>query len=95
MLVVCFFFLCFFLSFFFFIIIVIIISLFSYFSTRFYSLFFQFKLPELDMKPEMLKNASSEASMWHKVLETFKYAYADRLEMGDPAFVNVTEVSFV
>ncbi|KAK7486427.1 hypothetical protein BaRGS_00022351 [Batillaria attramentaria] len=46
----------------------------------------------LNLGPEDLKNATTKAAMWHKVVESFKYAYADRLKLGDPAYVNVSQL---
>lgn len=39
-----------------------------------------------------LGNSTREAAMWHRVVEAFKFVFADRLHLGDPAFADVAEV---
>ncbi|XP_076450372.1 glutathione hydrolase 1 proenzyme-like isoform X2 [Babylonia areolata] len=49
-------------------------------------------LHDLNLSPSDLSDSSREAAMWHKVVEAIKFAYADRLHLGDPAFVHVSQL---
>lgn len=41
-----------------------------------------------------LSNLGNTTKTIHRLVEAFKYAYARRTELGDPNFVNVTQVSY-
>ncbi|XP_048773749.2 glutathione hydrolase 1 proenzyme-like isoform X2 [Ostrea edulis] len=46
-----------------------------------------------NMTSQSLKTKESRLTAYHRMIEAFKFAYAQRSELGDPAFVpNVTEV---
>jgi gamma-glutamyltranspeptidase/glutathione hydrolase/leukotriene-C4 hydrolase len=46
------------------------------------------------MTPKSLKTEESRLTAYHRMIEAFKFAYAQRSILGDPAFdSNVTEVS--
>ncbi|XP_050408712.1 glutathione hydrolase 1 proenzyme-like [Patella vulgata] len=38
-----------------------------------------------------LSSLDKKAAMYHKMIESFKFAYADRLKLGDPLFVNLKD----
>lgn len=42
--------------------------------------------------PGSIEDTPSTVVTYHRMLEAFKYAYAKRTELGDTAFVNVTDV---
>ena len=46
-----------------------------------------------NFQPEDLNDSTRTASAYHKIIETFRYAYARRALLGDKNFANVTEVS--
>ena len=48
--------------------------------------------PGYNFTPQNVANDSATASAYHKIIETFKYAYARRALLGDKNFANVTEV---
>lgn len=48
-----------------------------------------------NFKPEDLNDTSTTAKAYHRIIETFRYAYARRALLGDKNFANVTEVSWV
>ena len=42
-----------------------------------------------------LQSTESTVRTWHRVLETFKFAYAKRTDLADEKYVNVTAVSLL
>lgn len=49
-------------------------------------------LDGFQFNPDYLKDINTTANMYHKITETFKYAYAMRTKLADKNFVNITEV---
>lgn len=49
----------------------------------------------LDFKftPEDIKDEKSKILTYHRIIEAMKFAYARRPSLGDPDFINRTEVS--
>ncbi|KAK7098640.1 hypothetical protein V1264_002891 [Littorina saxatilis] len=47
---------------------------------------------DLNLTASDLGNSTREAAMWHRVVEAFKFVFADRLHLGDPAFADVAEL---
>lgn len=45
-----------------------------------------------NMSKESIEDLDNETLTIHRMVETFKYAYAKRSAMGDPAFENMTQV---
>ena len=43
---------------------------------------------------ENVKTVNSSILTFHRMIEAFKFAYARRTEIGDPDYVNITDVSY-
>ena len=39
-----------------------------------------------------LESPTTEAALWHNVVESFKFAYADRMMLSDPNFDEISRV---
>ena len=52
-------------------------------------------MPHLGYKFDRLSDAVTEKEilMYHRIIESFKFAYARRSELGDEQFVNISDVS--
>ena len=60
------------------------------------SFFFSYLLfSDFNMTSEMLKSLDGTVLAYHRITEAFKFAYAKRTDLGDPAFVSIEEVNTV
>jgi gamma-glutamyltranspeptidase/glutathione hydrolase/leukotriene-C4 hydrolase len=50
-------------------------------------------LPGYNFTPKDLTTDDATAKAYHKIIETFRYAYARRALLGDKEYANVTQVS--
>ncbi|ESO97578.1 hypothetical protein LOTGIDRAFT_208751 [Lottia gigantea] len=49
-------------------------------------------LEGFNFTPEDLSSLDKEIAMYHKIIETFKFVYADRLKLGDPLYTDLEEL---
>ena len=62
---------------------------------RIFNNIFIFKHLGFNFTTENVANDVETANVYHKIIETFKYAYARRALLGDKKFLNNTQVSKV
>ena len=55
-------------------------------------LMFIFYLPGLKFSGDDLSSTAKKIETYHKIIEATKFAYADRILLGDPAFEDVNQV---
>lgn len=48
-----------------------------------------------DIAVNGLKELSTSALFYHRLIEAFKFAYAKRSELGDPSKINITDVNSI
>ncbi|XP_046561090.1 glutathione hydrolase 1 proenzyme-like [Haliotis rubra] len=49
-------------------------------------------LEGFNLTPADIETPAAEAATYHKIIEAFKFAYADRLKLGDPHFVQIHDL---
>ncbi|XP_067684254.1 glutathione hydrolase 1 proenzyme-like [Haliotis asinina] len=49
-------------------------------------------LEGFNLTPADIETPEAEAATYHKIIETFKFVYADRLKLGDPHFVQIHDL---
>lgn len=48
-----------------------------------------------NFSPANIKDTRNTVTTYHRMIEAFKYAYAKRTELGDTAFINISNVSII
>lgn len=51
-----------------------------------------FRFQGYNVSADDLKNTTTASLFYHRLIESFKFAYAKRSELGDPLKVNITDV---